>query len=118
MTLNIASCNMRGLRDPSKCAHLLCELSNISVDVVAVQETHFICTKDCQVLEGDFVVFSAFCSPGFSLLGGCSLNVIVNLVFANDVGRLVVADVAIKSFKFWVVIVYTPNSIGKRHSFF
>ena len=46
MTLNVASLNMRGLRDPSKCAHLLGELSNICVNVAAVQETHFTCTGD------------------------------------------------------------------------
>ena len=67
MTLNVASLNVRGLRDPSKCACLLSELSNLWVDVTAVQETHFTCTEDCRVLEDDFVVFSAFsscCSAG------------------------------------------------------
>ena len=41
VTLNVASLNVRGLRDPSKCAHLLGELSNFCVNVVAVQETHY-----------------------------------------------------------------------------
>ena len=57
MTLNLASLNMRGLRDPSKCAHLLDEISNLCVNVTAVQETHFMCAEDCQVLEGNLVVF-------------------------------------------------------------
>ena len=105
----------------SKCVCLLGELVNLCVDVTAVQETHFICTEDCRVLECNFVVFSVFgsrCSAGVSLLVGCSLNVIVSLVFADDGDRLVVADVAVKSFEFQVVAVYVPNSVGERHSFF
>ncbi len=58
MALNLASLNVRGLRDSSKCAHLLAELKNLGVDVAAVQETHFTCGADCRVLENDFNVFS------------------------------------------------------------
>ena len=50
------------------------------------------------MLEDDFVVFSAFsshCGAGVSLLVKCSLNAIVNFVFACDGGRLVVTDVAV-----------------------
>ena len=47
MALNVTSSNARGLRDASKCAHLLAELSNMCVDVAAVQETHFTCGADC-----------------------------------------------------------------------
>ena len=36
-----------GMRDSSKCARLLAELKSFSVDVAAVQETHYICTADC-----------------------------------------------------------------------
>ena len=67
------------------------------------------------------MVFSAFrshCSAGVSLLLGRSLKAIVNLVFAGDGSRQVVADVAIKSFEFRVVVGYAPNCIGERHSFF
>ena len=73
------------------------------------------------MLEGDFVVVSAFgshCSAGVSLLVGCSLNAIVSLVFADDGGRLVVADIAVKSFEFRVVAIYAPNCVGERRSFF
>ena len=65
-----------------------------------VQETNFTGTENDRVLEGNFVDFSAFsshCSIGVSLLVGCRHNTIVNLVFADDGGWLVVADVAIKS---------------------
>ena len=41
MTLNLASLNVRGLRDPRKCARLLGDLSNLCLNVAAVQETHF-----------------------------------------------------------------------------
>ena len=36
MILNLASLNVRGLRDSRKYAHLLGELSNLSVDIVVV----------------------------------------------------------------------------------
>ena len=54
----------------------------------------------------------------FVIIVKCSLNAIVNLVFAGNGGQLVVADVAVKSFEFRVVVVYAPNSIGERRSFF
>ena len=103
MALNLASLNVRGLRDSSKCTHLLAELKNLGVDVAAVQETHFTCGADCRVLESDFNVFSAYgsrTSAGVSLLVGRSLDADVDVVFAGDGGWLVVADVAVKSFRF------------------
>ena len=51
MTLNLATLNVRGLRDSSKCARLLAELKNLILIVTAVQETHFVCAADCRVLE-------------------------------------------------------------------
>ena len=121
MALNLASLNVKGLRDPSRCSRLLGELSNLGVDVDAMQETHFICTVDCRLLEGDFVVFSAFgscCGAGVSLPVGCSLNTNVNIAFAGDESRLVMTDIAVKTFKFRVVAVYVPNTVSERRSFF
>ena len=121
MSLNLATLNVRGLRDPSKCARLLSELSNLRVKVTAVQETHSICTADCRVLENDFNIFSAYgsrSSAGVSLLDGRSLDADVNVVFAGNGGRLVVADVTVKSFKFRLVVVYAPNTPMERVSFF
>ena len=46
MTLNLATLNARGLKDRSKCTHLLGELLNLSIDVAAVQETHLTYTAD------------------------------------------------------------------------
>ena len=85
-----------------------------------MQETLFISAADCQVLEGDFNVFSAYgscSSAGVSLLVGHSLDADVD-VFASDGGQLVVADVAVKSFKFRLVAVYVPNITVERASFF
>ena len=121
MALNLATLNVRGLRDPGKCTRLLGELKTLGVDVAAVQETHFTCGADCRVLESDFNVFSAYgnrTSVGVSLLVGCSLDADVDVVFAGDGGRLVVADVAVKSFKFRLVAVYAPNIVVERVSFF
>ena len=121
MTLNLASLNMRRLRDSSKCTRLLGQLKKLAVDVAAVQETHFTCGADCRVLESDFNVFSAYgsrISAGVSLLVGRSLDADVDVVFAGDGGRLVVADVAVKSFKFLLVAVYASDIAAERVFFF
>ena len=121
MALNLASLNVRGLRDSSKCTRLLAELKNLGVNVAAVQETHFTCGADCRVLESDFNVFSAYgsrTSAGVSLLVGRSLDADVDVVLADDGDRLVVADVAVKSFKFRLVAVYASNIAAERVSFF
>ena len=121
MTLNLATLNVRGLRDPSKCTRLLGELKSLGVDVAAVQKTNFTCGADCRVLESDFNVFSAYSSrtsAGVFLLVGRSLDADVDVVLAGDGGQLVVADVAVKSFKFRLVAVYAPNSAAERVSFF
>ena len=86
MTLNLATLNVRGLRDLSKCARLLAELKSLRVDVTAVLETHFLCAADCRVLENDFNVFSPYgsrTSVGVSLLVGRSLDADVKVVFAS-----------------------------------
>ena len=57
-------------------------------------------------------------AAGVSLLVGRSLDADVDIVFAGDGGRLVEADVAVKSFKFRLVAVYAPNSAAERVSFF
>ena len=85
-----------------------------------MQETHFICAADCRELESDFNVFLAYSSrssAGVSLLVGRSLDADVD-VFVGDGGRLVVSDVAIKSFKFRMVAVYAPTTAVERVSFF
>ena len=97
------------------------ELKNLRVDVAAVQETHGICAADSCVLRNDFNVFSVYgsCSSvGVPLLVGRSLDTDDDVVFAGDGGRLVVADVAVKCFKFRLVAVHTPNIAGERVSFF
>ena len=86
-----------------------------------MKETHFTCRADCRVLRGDFVVYSAFGSrhsAGVSLLVGRSLDSIVNVVFAGDGGRLMVADVAVKTFEFRIAVVHAPSIAAERRVFF
>ena len=121
MTLNVASLNAWGLRDPSKCACLLGELSNLCVNVAAVQGLTSLAQRTVRCWRTTLWSFRhsvATVALGISLLVGRSFNDIVTLVFASDGGRLVVANVADKHFEFWVVAVYAPNSIGERRSFF
>ena len=121
MSLNLTTLNARGLRDPSKCAWLLSELSNLWWMLLQCKRL----TSFAQRTVGcwgttlkSFSVFGSRCSTGISLLVERSLNVIVNLVFAGDEGRLVIVDVAVKSFEFRVVAVYASNGVGERRSFF
>ena len=72
------------------------------------------------MLENDFVVYSAFgshLSAEVSLLIGRSLDAIVDVVFAGDGGRLLVADVALKTFEFRITAVYAPNIAAERRPF-
>ena len=55
---------------------------------------------------------------GVSLLVGRSLDADVDVVLVGDGGRLVVADVAVKSFKFRLVAVYATSIVAERVSFF
>ena len=86
-----------------------------------MQETHFISAVNCRVQENAFAVFSAYGnrnSAVVSLLVGHSLDADLNVVFAGDGDRLIVADVAIKSFKYRVAPVYTPISLVRELPFF
>ena len=65
-----------------------------------------------------FSAYGSRTSAGVSLLIGRSLDADVDVVFAGDGGRLVVADVAVKSFKFRLVAVYAFNTAVERVSFF
>ena len=90
MNLNLATLNVMGQRDQRKCDCLLEELSNLSVNVAAVQEIRFTKAADYRVLEDDYIVLSAYgtrSSLGVSLLIGHSLNTDVNLVLADDRDR-------------------------------
>ena len=121
MTLDLASLNVKRLRDARKSVHLLAELSNLCIDVAAVQENHFICMENCRMLERDYVVASDFgvcCNAGFSLLIGCRPKADIGVVFAGDGGRLIMANVAVKEFDFRMVTVYGLNSIAERRSLF
>ena len=73
------------------------------------------------MLEKGFVVFlenSSRSDAGVSLLVGRSHDADVNFILAGDGGRLVVADVSVKSYKFRVVAAYAPRIIVERASFF
>ena len=65
-----------------------------------------------------FSAYGSRTSVGVSLLVGRTLDADVDVVFEGDGGRLVVADVAVKSFKFRLVAVYSPNIVVERVSFF
>ena len=121
MSIKLASLNARGLRDLGKTARLLRDLLSFGVDVATIQETHFVCEADSRVLSNDFVVYSAYGNRqarGVSLLVKRSLDASVDLVHADVEGRLIVADIAVKSGAFRVVAVYAPNDRDERVAFY
>ena len=66
------------------------------------------------------MVFSAFvshCSAEVSLLVGRNLNAVINLVFTDDGRRLVVADVAVKSFEFRRSRFMRPIALARNAPF-
>ena len=74
-------------------------------------------TVGCWKATDVFSAYGSRISAGVSLLVGRSRDA-VDVVFAGDGGRLVVADVAVKSFKFCLVAVYASNIAAERISFF
>ena len=85
-----------------------------------MQKTHFTYAADCWMLTDDYVVVSAYGSRNMVLilfLIGRSLHAEVNLVLADDSGRLVVADIGFKSFEFRRGAFCAPNIVAERISF-
>ena len=72
-------------------------------------------TVGCWRMTLSFIQHSAANS---ALLDGRSLDAIVNMVFTGDGGRLLVADVAVKTFEFRIAAVHAPCSAAERHPFF
>ena len=121
MALNICTLNTRGLRDSSRAARLLRSLIEFQIDVVALQETHFVSSVDERVFRNDYFVFSSYGTTsgrGVTLLVKQSLDAVVNVVFRDEVGRLLVADLSVEEKHFRLVIVHAPCNIRKRRNFF
>lgn len=83
------------------------------MDVATIQETHFACNIDSCVLSDNFVVYSAYGNQqarGVSLLVKCTPDAKVDLVHTNAEGRMIVADIAVESGLFRVIVVYARNN--------
>ena len=121
MDLYLSSFNARGLRNASSAASLLKNLLEYGIDVAALQETNFTCPRDERVFENDYVVYSAYTASrgaGVSLLVKRSLNAVVNLLYTDTQGRLLVADLSVNGKKFRVATVHAPNKSVERRTFF
>lgn len=85
------------------------------MDVVAIQETHYVCDVNAIVMSNEFVVSSAYreqLSRGVSLLVKCSLDTRVGIVHLGVEGQLLMADIAMRTVSFRFVAVYTPAAHG------
>lgn len=54
MSIKLAGLNVKGLRDRSNCARLIFDLRSFGVDVVEIQETHFVWNVDSSLLSNNF----------------------------------------------------------------
>ena len=117
MALNPATLSARGLRDPSKCACLLRKLLNLSVQCKRLTSLALWTVGCWRMTMSSFQNTEAIAALGVFLLIGRSLNADVNIILADDEGRLVVTDVAVENFEFQMVTVYAPNIAAERVSF-
>lgn len=103
---------MRGLRERSKAARLLRDLLSFGVDVVAIQETRFVCDVDASVVSNEIVVYSAYGSRrvrGVSLLVKRCLDAKVGIVHLGAEDRFIVADITVNSVAFWFVALFRED---------
>lgn len=56
----LASFNSRGFRDRSKAANLFYNRMTFGVEVVSIQQTHFVYDADVRMLSSNFAVYSAY----------------------------------------------------------
>lgn len=100
MSIKLSCFNMKGLRHRSKASLLLRGILSFSLDVAAIADTLFVCDVDARMLAREFVVYSTHRDQqarGVSLLEKRTLGVRVDLLHVDADGRLILADVAVKS---------------------
>ena len=122
MALSILTLNCNGLRDSSKRSGLVQWLRSlpVSVDVVCLQETHCLTTKECSswfLTSG----FSSVLSPGSVHSCGCAVLFHPSLSLVNSWcdadGRFLQCEFSFLGKPFRVCCIYGPNRNPARDQF-
>ena len=122
MALSILTLNCNGLRDQSKRNGLVQWLRSLpaSVDVVCLQETHCLSTKECSswfLTSG----FSSVLSPGSAHSCGCIVLFRPSLSLVNSWcdadGRFLQCEFSFRGKPFRVCCIYGPNRNPARDHF-
>lgn len=75
------------------------------MDVAAKEVTQYFCAVDVRVLSSDFVAYAAYDQRIF-LAGKRTLDPRVDIVYVDELGQFIVADIAVKSRSFRIVVFY------------
>ena len=115
--------NVRGLNTPEKRRKIYSWLSDSNVDIILVQETHFIEKNELQYnLNWKGKAFHAYSdstfSRGVSILFNEKLNAKVMNVKRSIDGRKILINLEINKNVFTIINVYAPNEVKKRCEFF
>lgn len=123
--VQIASLNVRGLRQRRRQYQLLQLFQRDGITIAAVQETKLSTDEDTQAALNAFLPEYSVCvSHSVGLSGGCMLFISKNLnatILASkvdDAGRFVCCDVVISGVEWRIICLYAPNRLNERRIFF
>ena len=121
--LKFISVNVRGLNTPEKRQKIFSWLRESKIDIILLQETHFIEKNESLYnLTWKGKTFHAYSdstfSRGVSVLFSETVNVNVKNVRRCDDGRKILINLEIDGNAFTIVNIYAPNDIQKRCRFF
>lgn len=118
----IMSINIRGLNDRKKRRKVFRWIKNNKIDICFVQETHS--TADLERIWrsewGRDIIYSHGTNRarGVAILMKPGLDMTVNNVYSDNIGRMLLADVTIQNTKFKLLNIYAPNTEDSQLNFF
>ncbi|CAN7948667.1 unnamed protein product [Ixodes hexagonus] len=123
--MNFATLNVRGLAHKRRQSQLYRLLTDLNIDVLAVEETKVDGEEETGIMVQRFTSrFFAYASPALGTSAGCVLLVkklpglVVQEVKRCGAGRYVSCDFLFGSVEWRVVCLYAPNLVNDRTDFF
>ena len=119
--LKIATFNVRGMRTNLKQDALIKSLSNLKLNIIALQETHLI-QKDIDLLKNRWqgpIIHSegTTCSKGLCFLfDNYFKNIKIDVIAKND--RFLLCSCVIGNKKLYLCNVYAPNNTNEKLLFY
>lgn len=123
--IRFATINVRGLAARRKQNQLFRLVSELELDVIAIQETKVDGEEETGRMVSLFTSrYNAVVSHAVGAAAGCvlfvrqCLGVTIQAVTTCAYGRFVVCDLVLYSYEWRIICVYAPNSVGERRDFF